>query len=469
MKSTAVASRAQCRAENWYRGKLWWKLHAGQARIEKAYKANLAKLFVANCSRRIGKTYWDTDVSLEVAIAKPKARVHYVSAFLTDLEEFAIPSFEKALADCPGALRPTAKLSKKKWVFPNGSEVKMIGLDKNPNGLRGNFSDLIVFAEAGLIRRLGYLYSDVCLPMTMYREGARVIMDSTPPETPDHEFRDFCERAQASGSYVHLTIYDNPMLSAAEIEEIHQECLASPGGETTWRREYLAEFVVDQERAIVPEWSDAMIQVVERPPTFQYLHRYDAMDLGVVDQTACLFAWYDFPTARIVVEDELVMSGPAMTTDLLAEQLRAKENALWGQLPVALRVADNDNLLLIQDLGSKYMMHFMPTGKDSLEAMVNQVRIWVKAGRVVVHPRCKHLIGCLRNGIWDEARKKFNRSTTYGHYDALAALIYLVRNVRVYDNPIPANLGLELANWAIPPSVVTTAKAREISKLVRRP
>jgi hypothetical protein len=192
------------------------------------------------------------------------------------------------------------------------------------------------------------------------------------------------------------------------------------------------------------------------------------MDLGVVDQTAALFAYYDFPKARAVVEDEVVMNGPSMTTDILAEALKAKEVELWPETNVYLKVSDNDNLLLLADLASKFDLHFMPTGKDTLEAMVNEVRMWVKAGRLVVHPRCKFLLGCLRNGIWDNARKKFNRSTTYGHYDALAALVYLIRNIRASVNPIPANLGINPADYHIRPEERLSPAAKELKKLVRR-
>ena len=462
-------SPARIKRALWRRGDLDYLLHAGQAKIDTLFRSSEGKLFVGNCSRRFGKTYWAAGKCIETAIKTDDARVKYVSAFLTDLEEFAIPAFQKALQDVPDFLRPRWFASKKKWIFPNGSEIKLIGLDRNPNGLRGNYADLVVFEEAGLISRLMYLYSDVCLPMTLYRPGARVIMISTPPETPDHPFKDFCERAEAADAFMKLTIYENPMLSAAEIEEIKTECLSLIGGETTWKREYLCEFVVDQERAIIPEWLDEYEQEVERPADlFQYLHKYEAMDLGVVDQTAAIFAWYDFPKARVVIEDEVIMNGPSMTTDVLAEALIAKEAQLWPSDKAYLKISDNDNLLLLADLASKYDLHFSPTGKDTLEAMVNQVRIWVKEGRVVVHPRCKFLLGCLRNGIWDKQRKKFARSTTYGHYDALAALVYLIRNIRASVNPIPPQLGMDPANYHIRPEAQLSPSAKELKKLIRR-
>ena len=69
--------------------------------------------------------------------------------------------------------------------------------------------------------------------------------------------------------------------------------------------------------------------------------------------------------------------------------------------------------------------------------MVNKVRIWVQNDRIKIHERCQEIIGCLENAIWKENRREFDRSAVFGHYDALAALIYLVRNVNENVNPIP--------------------------------
>ncbi len=460
--------RRRARANLWERGHLRWKLHSGQLKIDDAYQSAAGKIFVANCARRFGKTFWDCTKCCEVAIKTPNARIKYTTAFLSDLEEFAIPSFEKIMIDCPDALKPKPLMSKKKWIFGNGSEIKLIGLDRNPNGMRGNYADLVVFAEAALINRLDYLYSAVCLPMTQYRPNARIIMDSTPPETPDHAFRDFCERAEIANAYIKLTVHENPMLTPQEIAEIHAECLT----ETDWLREYMCEFVVDQTRAIVPEWQEQWVGEPERDPLFPYFRRYEAMDLGVSDQTVCLYGYYDFPRARLVIEDEVMMKGPEMTTDILAGKLKDMEVALWtgvdgNRMPIYRRTADNNNLLLLADLGRSHELHWLPTDKDELHTMVNKMRIWIKSGRVVISPRCKFLLGCLRNGIWDTRRKKFAQSTTYGHYDALAALMYMVRNIDEVDNPIPPNLGIDPAKYHIRLDSEQTKTQRELKKLLR--
>jgi hypothetical protein len=59
--------------------------------------------------------------------------------------------------------------------------------------------------------------------------------------------------------------------------------------------------------------------------------------------------------------------------------------------------------------------------------------------------KCKMTRGCLKYGVWDEkkhARNVFAESSVYGHFDHLAALVYLIRCIDTVTNPIPAEYGI---------------------------
>jgi hypothetical protein len=211
--------------------------------------------------------------------------------------------------------------------------------------------------------------------------------------------------------------------------------------------------VVDETRAIVPEFHEKHIKPVETDEFFKFYHKYDGMDLGVVDQTVCLFGYYDFRRAKAVIQSEIMMQGHEMTTDVLANNIRSQEVMLWGEQQPYRRIADSDNPLLIQDLARLHGLGFIATTKDTLEAMVNVVRMWFKEDRIEVDPSCKMLIGCLKTGIWDKKRRKFERSSVYGHYDALAALIYWIRNIDTTTNPIPSLHDLSDSTHHIPDQI----------------
>jgi hypothetical protein len=174
--------------EFWERGDLDYKLHGGQDLIESAYQRGSGKLFVVDCSRQLGKSTWAAKKSIEVALGKKNAKIRVGTAFLTDLEQFILPAFEFVLQDCPEHLRPKFNAQKLEYRFSNGSKIRLVGLDRKPNGLRGNRLDLVILDESGYIARLGYIYKFVLIPATTHVPTARIVMLSTQPETNSWSF-----------------------------------------------------------------------------------------------------------------------------------------------------------------------------------------------------------------------------------------------------------------------------------------
>lgn len=433
------------RRELWRRGEIEQLLfHAGQLKIDKVYRDAIGAVVVFLISRQWGKTFFGVTKAVALALKKPGARIRIGAAFETDLGEFIEPAFEAVLATCPAELAPKYIQQKKRYVFPNGpdpknpyksgSNIKLVGLDKKPNGLRGNAIDLIILDESGFIARLGYLHTSVIVPLTTHRPDAKILLTSTPPESPDHEFWDFVDRAKLENSYAEFTIDENPMLSQKDLDRIEREM----GGRasTAFQREYLCRKVIETERAIVPEFkAELHVSDKPRPEYFRYLHNYDFLDTGVRHYTVLLLGFYDFPNATLVVEDEVALKGSQVTTRNIANSAREKEKDL-GYIAYR-RIADNNNLILINDLSTDEKLPFMPTDKDSLEAMVNALRGWFRDKRILIHPRCKFLIGTLGAALWNKRRDEFAESKTFGHADAIAALMYGVRNIDCHTNPVP--------------------------------
>lgn len=442
-----MPSTEQILAEIWRRGAIGDILfHSGQRHIDEVYRNAPGAVVVLNISRQWGKTYYGVTKAVQKAITSPGCQVRIGAAFESDLSEFIEPAFEKIFDAFPEHLHPRYLKQKKRYVFPNGpnpkkpyyrgSTIKLVGLDKKPNGLRGNTIDLIILDEAGFINRLDYLHTSVIVPLTTHRPDAKILLLSTPPETPDHPFWDFVERAKLDNSYAEFTIDENPLLTPKDIARIEKEM----GGRHTtgFQREYLCKKIIETERALVPEWSEALsVREVERPTYFKYLHTYEFLDTGVRHLTVELLGYYDFPRATLVIEDEIVLKGHEVTTRNIKEKTEEKEKDL-GYFPYR-RIADNNNLILINDLASEGLP-FGATNKDSLKAMVNKMRLFVKDGRLEVLPKCKILIGTLNSGLWNEKRDKFAESKVFGHYDAIAALMYGIRNLDESTNPVPPEI-----------------------------
>jgi hypothetical protein len=445
MSKTVKLTKQEVQKELWKRGELSWLLYDYQRPVYKALRSAMERgdlKFVLNISRRFGKSTILSLLAIEQALKKPKSQIRYAAPTGKELKKAIMPIMGIFFDTAPPEIKPKFNSQDMAYVFPNGSMIHLAGVNAgHEDDLRGTAADLIIVDEAAQIDNLEYLVQSVLMPQTLTTD-AITIMASTPAVTQDHDFYTYYIDAEIGGWLAEYTVHDNTSLSKKKVKQIMEDC----GGEnsTTWKREYLAQWVQDANLDIIPEWDDKYIKKWERDDLYYYYHKYVAMDIGVVDKTAILYGFYDFPSATFYVQSEDSMEGHELTTDKIAKAVTIKERDLWESQTPYRRVSDNNNLILLQDLSHIHGMFFKATNKDSLDAMVNEVRMFVKSGRLIVDPSCKQLIGCLRHGIWKKSKTKreFGRSKTLGHMDALAALVYLIRNLDVNENPIPAELGI---------------------------
>lgn len=452
----------------WERGLLSYKLYDYQRPLYRNLSDAIANpqclKYVLNVSRRWGKSTILCLIAIEYALRHPDSQIRFAAPTAKALRKITNPIFKMLCEDAPLHLKPKYKMQDNVWKFSNGSEIHMAGTDNgNYESLRGTTSHLNLIDEAGFASELDYVLRSVLLPQTL-TTGGTTLLASTPPKTPAHDFFDIAMQCKAEGWYQQYTIFNNATLTPETIELYAKE--AGGYDSTTWKREYCAEFIVDQDLQIIPEWKDAFIEAPDYDDDCNKLyHRYVAMDLGVVDFTAVLFGYYDFRKATLFIEDELTINGPSMTTEILQEEIKIKERERFGDIKPYRRISDNNNLMLLADLGSLHGLHFAATNKERLEAMINDVRLLVGRGQLRIHPRCTMLIGCLNYGIWTEKRDKFARSSVYKHFDHLAALVYLIRNLDKNSNPIPETHGYDQNTYWIPETKRKTNNQRVLEDL----
>jgi hypothetical protein len=382
------------------------------------------------------------------------------------------------LMDCPDDLRPTWKQFDGRWTFPNGSYIQLCGCNnKQFDNLRGNKSDLFILDEAAQIDELDIVVRSIALPqlLSSTHPNKRIILPSTPPTTPDHAFKRYAETAAGRGAY---SIFDitRSWYSKKDIEQLIEEM----GGinSTNVRRELFCQFVTDEALQIVPEWTNhpEFIEDVPKDDYYKFWQIVEGMDVGYRDFTAWIGGYYDWNKARLVIEDELALRENEFTTDELAKKVSEIEARYKKQNTKRIRrIADNSNLNMLADLSRIHKIYFVPVSKkNGKEWMVNQLRQFVKAGKLRIHPRCKKLIASLEFGIWKRGRDEFERSEELGHYDFIDALVYLVAGLIpaiANVNPIPPLYNLDVSTTMFPsgiPSSHPNSMDSEIRKLIPR-
>lgn len=460
-KFEASASSATTIRDAWHRADLSYKLRTAQKQMHRGILDARSLKYVLNCARRLGKSFYLSTLAIMTSLRERNRIVRYGAPTQKMMRNITRPLMREILLDAPAELRPRWDTMDSCYRFHNGSEIHISGCNNgHAENLRGSMAHLIILDEAGIIDDLKYVVNDILMPQLL-TTGGKLVMASTPPRTPAHDFTELAQAARVDGAYSEFNIY-HAEYEPTLISEFQKE--AGGPTSTTWRREYMCQFVVDENFAIIPEWDDKYIQEPPRDRFYPYYQKYNFMDLGVRDLNVNLLGYYDFKRATLFIEDEIVVNGPQMTTDLVAKLNKAKEKELWGDAQPYVRVADNDNPLMLQDMAALHGIHFRATDKDRLEAMVNNVRILVGAGRIIVSPKCKQLIGCLQFGVWKETRTEFDRSSVYGHFDAISALVYGCRALDQVTNPIPPNLDLSEATHFIPDPKFTD-EANQIRKI----
>lgn len=435
-------SRKDAVATLWRLGVLHWKLDSTQLGIYKQIDASKHKTHVVSASRRLGKTFLLTLMANEKCLQKPNSVVKYVAPEGKMIKRDIRGIMREIYQDCPKDLRPKFNSQDNIYYFHNGSELQLAGSDNgNADGLRGGAAVLCIVDEAGFASDLDYLIKSILMPTTLTTKG-KIVLASTPPREPGHEFTKIAQEAEFKGTLIKKTVYDNPRITAEDLESIIAEY---PGGkdDIQFKREYECVFLVSEKDAVIPEFTPELEEEIvrdwQRPP---YYDGYLGMDIGFKDLTAGIFAYWDFRNGVIVIEDIFSIQGSSMTTDKLASVIKEKEALLWtdpytGHIKEPhLRVSDN-NLILINDLYRLHNLRVIPTQKDNFEAALNNMRLLLAQKKIIINPRCKELILHLKNATWNKARTSFARSSTFGHFDFVAALIYLIRNVNTRRNPYP--------------------------------
>lgn len=457
-------TKQQAIAKLWEAGNLTYKLHSAQLDMYNRVKTGDDIIWVIACSRGWGKSFALLVIAFEFALKKKNTVIKYAAPTAKDLKSIVMDNYRKVMEDCPASMAKQIvwKVQENKIVFHNGSEIHLAGVEKgNYEKLRGATADLCIIDEAGFCDKLDYIVKSVMFPMIARGKGdvraKRLIMASTPSRSNDHDFIQYMRDYAFKEKLVRYTINENPLIPeqarnsgyGEDVEKYIDEVIAAAYTEgrnsTAYKREYLTDIISEEDDAVVPEMGDKELlsKIVKPWKDPEYYDLYVAMDIGFVDLTFVIFAYYDFQAAKLIIKDELVLSGAKqMLTDNLAMEIKTKESQFTYSMTGMtrkpyLRVADNNNPILLNDLASKHDIHFNKTDKDNLHAAVNNLRMMIKSERVIIDPKCKKLIAHLEGAIWNKARDKFARSPDKGHYDGLSACVYLCRNINQHRNPFP--------------------------------
>lgn len=402
-------------------------------------------IVVPNISRRFGKSTVCVVYAIEKAICNPSHRVRYATAFLSDLEGFIKPIFDDVLSSCPSDLLPEYNSTRKEYTFIGGGRIRLVGLDKNPNALRGNRIDLMIIDEAAFVSNLEYLYKSIIVPATA-NSKFKLVFPSTPPISTDHFWASYLvPKAKMSNTYLEQTVEDNTSISIEERTRLIDEL----GGidSVNVQRELYCKIIRDENLMVIPEYTSLCVKPILKPA---YYNPTTTIDLGgAKDKHAGLITFWDFQRAKFCVYREFLLGSNTPTSDVIAAAQLMEKDVDFTTKHVD-RVCDTPPQMQL-DLGRMGFHYRIPDKiPGSVEANVNAVRLAFQRDEIEIDPSCKWLRHTLENGAWDNRRSDFQRTEELGHLDLLAALLYAYRHCN-RSNPYPKYYKINLENTYIEP------------------
>ena len=454
-----AAAKSAAMAELWRRRQVWPLL---EALLDRDQLADARAIFqgvdiqkrelprddyVLDISRQRGKSWLCCVLVAVLGRCLPGLFVKYAAQEQKSVRAIVQPTMDAVFADCPKELRPRFVQDDSKWVFDNGSNITAAGCNnKGYVALRGQKAHIVVKDESGF-------YDDydaverVLAPQLQTTRGFSIDA-STPPETPGHPYTVVAKAAKLRGRYSHRKIYNHPRMTPDEVEAFLTKEAGKKGQTleqfkqtTYYLREFECQHVMEEGRAIVPEWAHVnqaeVVRAHPRPPRYTAYH---VIDPG---ETRSLFVglagFWHFTDGVLVVERETVLRYPddaeAGEALLRTEKANWAEDLALGRIDAILRRSDVAPALHKLLAKAPYLLPFQATEKDNAEGALNTMRSALAAGQIIIHPRCTTLLLTLETGIWNKQRSGWEYNDRTGHADAIAALTYMWRNVQKERNP----------------------------------
>jgi hypothetical protein len=430
------------------------------------------RIIVWDIARRVGKTYALLVLALECALQGSGRSIKYAAKTQVDVRKMIRPSIKRILATCPEDIRPKLdsqsnelqiyRTPKAKRAHEADSIIDIAGCDGGHyENLRGQEAHLWVVDEGAFVPELSTVVDEVLWPQTWNTGGPGVIA-SSPPDSPGHAFQNYYLGAKAKGRSAHATFWETPRYSEAEKWEIVrqgadmkrmsvEEFMLS----TVYLREFMAEFVIEETRAVLPRFTEALANrlTVAEISTPLFSDWYTLIDLGGSrDPTGVLVGYYDFPRRKFRAQREAKLLRP--TEEDIVKAARALEAATFSQMPTLrglhFRIMDDDLGIVRRDLAQKYNFVTTPPRKDDKQAGLMDLQDALLRDEVEFSPEVPETVAQCRAAIWNKQHTEYERVEGFGHFDLLDCLLYGHRNVVPNKGRVPHLYGMDLQN-TLPP------------------
>lgn len=364
---------------------IWETVNRPQLALINAINNPKYRFVCAALSRRLGKTYIANIVGQLVTLV-PGSNVliispnYNLSAISFELQRSLIKHFDLEIS--------RDNLKDKIIELSNGSTIRMGSLS-TVDSCVGRSYNLIIFDEAALGN--GRDAFNVALRPTLDRPNSKAIFIST-PRGRNNWFSEFFNRGFSpefpEWCSITADYTENERMTEADVAEARRSM-----SQAEFEQEYCASFNTFEGQ--IYKLPDSAVQ------EFYVCERQEAiagLDPGYRDPTAYVVIIYDMIRDRFHIVDEYLEV--EATTAGHAEKI-AEMNRRWK---VDLVFIDSAAAQFAADLAYTYDIATTRAKKDVLPGIA-YVQTLIEQGRVLVDPRCKHVLAMFDQYKWDPGTK----------------------------------------------------------------
>lgn len=399
--------------------------------------SNSSRFKIIRAGRKFGKSTYGVYSTIKHA-GKPNSVTWFIGPTFRQSKLIAWKEFKNLLPRDVLAKKPNE--TDLYFTLKNGSEIYVMGSD-NPDSLRGPAPNHVVLEEAAM--QVGEAWHEVIRPNLTAKQGSADFITTPKGFNWFKDLEDNARRLIHAGSkdwaVFHYTIYDNPYIPREEVESARKDC----DNELVWRQEYMAEYESSVGRVFSAFSDERHCRELKVPTTRREVYR--AVDYGMRDDTACLWAYVD-GNALCVYREHIQNDTPASTqAQLIQNKTSSNENVVMNAISHDAARQDVN----MQGLTVKW--HFENAGMRPLylssrdkKGSRNMIQTLIKEDRLLIDPNsCPKLRKQLLGYEWKDTLME---KTEDGNDDAVDALHYLVELLQFklfMDRPQEGKLTLE--------------------------
>lgn len=375
-----------------------------------------SKFKAALCPRRAGKSFVSLTAAILKCLERPDAKVLIIAKVRRQVKGVYWHDLKKFVREYE--LGCKLRNNELNCEFPNGSQIDFTGADtaEEIDKFRGQGYDLVVIDEGKSysVSLLSELVDEIIVPALMDRQGS-VIMIGTPGAVLDGLFYKVTTATLLSEDKTPAVVrYDEMDAWQGEMpqwtlhswttqdnvrcpwiwEEVqkHKKRMRWSDTHPTWQREYLGQWVPDDEAMVysyVPSNTDGRCNWEPdfAEPAFGLPADHDwsyllGLDLGYHDATAFVVAaWSEtHPVLHYLYTEK----HPKLNIESLAEKLKQLETKLGVKFDA--RIADTGGLgvFIVKSLSQVYGIPLLAAKKTEKHAHIKLLNSDLEMGRVKV-------------------------------------------------------------------------------------